>query len=67
MIYQDTADGRFSLGEDVTDLVFLASLPPALFWLPVALLPVCCSSICVQPWGRWVNTNTWYEDTYSQD
>lgn len=39
MFHQDTGDGLSSLGEDVTDLVFLASLPPTLFWLPVALLP----------------------------
>lgn len=30
MIYQDTGE-LFSLGEDVTDLVFLASLPPTPF------------------------------------
>lgn len=49
MIYQDTGDGRLSLGEDVTDLVFLASSYPTLFWLPVALLPVGSRSTCVQP------------------
>lgn len=67
MIYQVIGDSCFSLGEDVTDLVFLASLPPTLFWLPAALLPACCSSICVQPWGRCVNINTWCEKTCSQD
>ena len=67
MIYHDTGDGRFFLGEDVTDLVFLASLPPTLFWLPVALLPACCRSICVQPWGRHANINARQEKTCSQD
>ena len=57
MIYQDTGDSFFSLEEDVTDLVFLASVPPTLFWLPVALLPVCRRSICVQPWGQHVQIN----------
>lgn len=67
MIYQGIGDGRSSLGEYVTDSGFLASLPPALFWLPVALLPTCCSRIRVQPWGWHVNIKAWCEDTYSQD
>lgn len=57
MIYQDIGDSFSSLGEDVTDLVFLASLPPTLFWLPVTLLPACRGSICIQPWGRRVKIN----------
>lgn len=57
MIYQDTGDSFFSLEEDVTDLVFLASVPPTLFWLPVALSPACRGSICVQPWGQHVQIN----------
>lgn len=52
MIYQDTGDGLSSLGKDVTDLVFLASLPPTLFWLPVALVPAGRGSLCARPWGR---------------
>lgn len=66
MIYQGTGDGRFFLGEDVTDLVFLASLPPTLFWLPVALRPACCRSTCAQPWGRHANRNAGHKKTCSQ-
>ena len=34
MIYQDMRDDCLSSGEDVPELVFLASLSPTLFWLP---------------------------------
>lgn len=46
MIYQDIGDGRSSLEEEVTDLVFLASLPPTLFWLPVTIACMLQGHMC---------------------
>lgn len=49
MIYQDMRDDRLSLGEDVTELVFLASLSPTPFLVAYQLC--CLGAMGVQPKG----------------
>lgn len=52
MIYQDVRDDHLSLGEDVTELVFLASLSPTLFLVAFFWPSLCClRAIAVQPKG----------------
>lgn len=62
MIYQDMRDDCLSSGEDVTELVFLASLSPTLFWLPEGQ-----RSTCVQPKGMACERNAQQEETHSPD